>query len=106
MRKYWEERQREGGPISKQGWLCDKCSHEAEEDLTILPPAAITTGIEEIVCRDIAERQQKGIAKYGVTVANNPLSLREWLEHAYQESLDQAIYLRRSIAEIDQQPNP
>ena len=65
------------------------------------PPAA--TGIERMVCEEIALRQQAGINKYGTTVANNNLSLREWLQHALEESLDQAIYLRRAIAEIDKQ---
>jgi len=36
-------------------------------------------------------------------VADNQLSLREWLQHALEESLDQAVYLRRAIAEIDKQ---
>lgn len=62
-------------------------------------------GIEALVCADIAERQQKGLTKYRVSVADNPLSLREWLEHAYQECLDQAIYLRRAISEIDNTMN-
>ena len=53
------------------------------------------------MCNDIADRQQKGIAKYGVTVAENPLSLRDWLQHAYEETLDKAIYLKRSIAEME-----
>lgn len=60
------------------------------------------SGIEAQVCADIARRQQLGIAKYGVTVAQNPLSLREWLEHAYQECLDQAVYLKRAMEEIDE----
>lgn len=59
------------------------------------------TGIEKIVCDDIAQRQAFGINKYGTTVAENPLQLREWLVHAYEETLDKAVYLRRSIAEID-----
>ena len=59
------------------------------------------TGIEALVCEEIARRQQLGINKYGTTVADNNLSLREWLQHALEESLDQAIYLRRAIAEID-----
>ncbi len=59
------------------------------------------TGIEAAVCNDIAERQQKGIAKYGVTVADNPLTLKQWLQHAYEETLDKAVYLKRAIAEID-----
>ena len=41
------------------------------------------------------------INKYGTTVAENPLSLREWLVHAKQEAIDQAIYLQRAIEEID-----
>ena len=44
-----------------------------------------------------------GINKYGTTVAENPLSLREWLVHAKEEALDQAIYLQRAIEEIDAQ---
>jgi hypothetical protein len=59
------------------------------------------TGIEAIVCEDIAARQQLGINKYGTTVADNNLSLREWLEHQYEELLDAAVYCRRAIAEID-----
>jgi hypothetical protein len=58
-------------------------------------------GTEAEVCRDIERRQQMGISKYGTTVAENPLPLREWLDHAYQETLDKAIYLKRAIAEID-----
>lgn len=59
------------------------------------------SGTERRVCKDIAARQQLGIAKYKITVADNPLTLRQWLQHAYEEVLDQAIYLRRAIEEID-----
>lgn len=59
------------------------------------------TGTEAQVCRDIALRQQHGLAKYGTSVADNRLSLRAWLVHAYQETLDQAIYLRRAIEQLD-----
>ena len=60
-------------------------------------------GIEAEVCADIARRQQMGINKYGTTVAENPLSLRCWLQHQYEELLDAAIYAKRAIAEIDAQ---
>ena len=59
------------------------------------------SGIEAEVCADIASRQARGIVKYGTTVADNPLSLKEWLEHAYQETLDTAVYLKRAIREIE-----
>jgi len=58
---------------------------------------SLPSGVEASVCADIAERQQKGIRKYGMTVATNPLHLREWLQHAYEEHLDAAIYLKRAI---------
>lgn len=61
------------------------------------------TGIEALVCAEIAARQQLGINKYGTTVADNQLSLREWLQHQYEELLDAAIYCRRAIVEIDKQ---
>lgn len=61
----------------------------------------MVSGIEAKVCADIAARQVLGINKYGTTVANNPLDLRQWLQHAYEEALDQAIYLRRAMQELD-----
>ncbi|HOW47348.1 MAG TPA: hypothetical protein PLB26_06805 [Rubrivivax sp.] len=59
------------------------------------------TGTEARVCADIARRQQLGVAKYGITVEANPLTLKAWLQHAYEEALDQAIYLRRAIEEME-----
>ncbi len=59
----------------------------------------IPSGIEALVCADIAKRQQVGIAKYGTTVAENPLTHAEWLQHAYEECLDMAVYLKRAMAE-------
>jgi hypothetical protein len=58
------------------------------------------TGIELSVCQDLAARQARGIFKYGTTVAENPLDLREWLQHAYEECLDQAVYLKRAMEEL------
>lgn len=60
-------------------------------------------GIEAEVCADISRRQQMGINKYGTTVAENRLSLREWHQHMYEELLDAAIYCKRAIAELDAQ---
>lgn len=54
-------------------------------------------GIEQLVARDMADRQRQGIAKYGVSVADNELTRSEWLQHAYEEALDLAVYLKRLI---------
>jgi len=59
------------------------------------------TGTERRVCKDIAMRQAAGLIKYGTTVEENPLPLEKWLQHAYEETLDRAIYLRRAIEELE-----
>ena len=66
-----------------------------------LSPAWFPKGTEALVCADIAKRQQMGVAKYGTTVAENPLTHRQWLQHGYEEALDLAIYLKRAIQALD-----
>jgi len=61
---------------------------EEEEPFTV-------SGVEAEVCLEIARRQQFGLAKYGVTVEDNPLSLIEWVVHAKQEAMDLAVYLTK-----------
>ena len=61
------------------------------------------TGTEARVCALIAARQQMGIAKYGTTVQNNPLTLRQWLVHQQEELADALVYCTRAIEEIDKQ---
>ena len=56
---------------------------------------------ESEVCKNILDRQQLGIKKYGRTVAGNPLTERQWIQHGYEEALDLAIYLKRLMQEMD-----
>lgn len=65
------------------------------------PTVATLIGVEAQVAIDIADRQATGIEKYSMTLADNPASLRARLQHACEECLDQALYLRWAIAEID-----
>ena len=60
------------------------------------------TGIEALVCREIAKRQQLGMSKYGTTVADNPLALIEWVRHAKEEALDLAVYLTKLEAKLNE----
>lgn len=57
--------------------------------------------VVEAVREDLLRRSQVGIQKYGVTLERKDLSLKEWLQHAYEETLDQANYLKRAILEIE-----
>ena len=84
---------------------CPRCDQVKEHDTWVAAKKLenlSVSGIEAEVCADIALRQAKGISKYGTTVADNPLALREWLQHGYEEALDMAIYLKRAMHEIDQ----
>lgn len=53
------------------------------------------------MCELIARRQALGIAKYGTTVADNPLDLRQWLVHQQEELADALVYCTRAIEELD-----
>ncbi len=56
--------------------------------------------VVEQVRQDLFQRSQRGIDKYGTTLDREDLSLKEWLQHAYEESLDKALYLKRAIQEL------
>ncbi len=83
-----------GQKVMAQFMPIHKCAQQAAQ-----PQQA--TGTEAAVCNDIRERQAFGITKYGTTVRDNPLPLRQWLQHAYEECLDQAVYLKRAMEEMD-----
>ena len=59
-----------------------------------------TDPVVEAVRQDLLNRSQIGIKKYGTTLAENPLDLKQWLQHAYEECLDQANYLKCAIMEL------
>lgn len=91
-------------PLSGSDWahIADRRIGNRINDLHVPHRRKIPgpTGIEAIVCADIAERQRRGVAKYGTTVKDNPLTAKQWAQHAYEECLDQAVYLRRLIDEL------
>ena len=53
------------------------------------------SNIEDQVCQDIQTRASVGLTKYGVTTERTDLSQSEWIQHAYEECLDMAVYLKR-----------
>lgn len=57
--------------------------------------------IVDSVIHDLLRRSELGINKYGKTLDRTDLSLRHWLQHAYEENLDLCNYLKRCIVEID-----
>lgn len=61
------------------------------------PPQPSSGDCWLLVMADMEERRQHGIAKYGVPV--QPFNGRDPLVDAYQEALDQCVYLRQAIEE-------
>lgn len=60
----------------------------------------MTDPIVSMVIAQLRSRSKRGIEKYNTTLAENDLSLIEWLEHAKEEAMDQALYLERAIYEL------
>lgn len=52
---------------------------------------------------ELEARAARGLMKYGVTLADAPLSRLDALQHAKEEALDLAAYLQRLIDEEDKQ---
>jgi hypothetical protein len=58
-----------------------------------------------MVIAQFRQRSSIGIEKYNTTLAENDLSLVEWLEHAKEEAMDQVLYLQRAIDEVRRKEN-
>lgn len=61
--------------------------------------------VVQMVIAEFRERSRRGIDKYGTTLQENELSLEQWLQHAKEEAMDQALYLQRAINEIRSKKN-
>jgi hypothetical protein len=46
---------------------------------------------------DLLAREDKGIKEYGTTMDREDLTEEDWLQHAYEEALDLAMYLKKII---------
>lgn len=69
-------------------------------EITKSPDSNVEKNREALLQRSIV-----GLAKYGVTTDNNPLTLRAWLQHALEEALDMANYLQVTITKLDNEGN-
>lgn len=65
-------------------------------------PVAVDPNVQKVI-EQMRARAQVGLKKYGVTTFDNPLTLKQWLQHALEETMDQAVYLQAAIEQIDRQ---
>jgi hypothetical protein len=47
--------------------------------------------------KDLYKREIRGLREYGTTMDRTDLTQQEWLQHAYEEALDLALYLKKLL---------
>lgn len=47
--------------------------------------------------KDLQAREVRGLKEYGTTMDRTDLSQDKWLQHAYEEALDLALYLKKLL---------
>lgn len=66
-------------------------SNMSDKEVIELPQCLIASSI----IKQVKERADVGLAKYGVTLDREDLTQEEWIQHAIEEALDFAGYLTR-----------
>lgn len=62
----------------------------------------IKDSVVSSVREDLKVRSEVGIKKYNTTLDRTDIDLKGWLQHAYEETLDKALYLKRAIRELEE----
>lgn len=57
--------------------------------------------IEEQVCEKIPQRSEVGKKKYGVSMEEEVLSIRQWLTHLQEELMDAAVYVEKLLEMVE-----
>lgn len=57
--------------------------------------------VVELVRQDLLIRSNTGIKKYNTTLSRKDLKLKDWLNHLYEETLDSANYIKRTLIELE-----
>ena len=57
--------------------------------------------IYQQIISDLEKREAMGIEKYGTSVDDAMLTQKQWMQHAYEEALDFAVYLKKMMSQID-----
>lgn len=66
------------------------------ESNTKYTPDSIVQGVID----DLISRAEVGLKKYNTTMDREDLSASDWVQHAYEEVLDLALYLKRLKKDI------
>jgi hypothetical protein len=53
------------------------------------------------IAQMLRSRSETGIRKYGTTLDRTDLEVKQWIDHAIEESLDHALYLMKLKDELN-----
>lgn len=87
--------------VSNQFEIEHSLGNHVEKPIT---PNPLVDSVVLAVCADLLKRSEFGIKKYGVTLDRTDFSLKQWLQYAYEECLDEANYLKRAILTMEGKP--
>ena len=54
----------------------------------------------ENVVKQLRDREEEGLLKYGVNTERTDLSTLEWLQHLQEELMDASVYIEKLKGEI------
>ena len=60
-------------------------------------PIKYSSKVLNDVVMDMIMREKRGFIEYKQTMDREDLTQREWLQHAYEEVLDLALYLKKIL---------
>ena len=61
----------------------------------------VPSNVATLVAIEIAKREVRGLEKYGTTLDRTDLNSISLVTHAYEETLDLAMYLRRLLCLLE-----
>lgn len=89
--KEFTEYKEQGGTLHHSGLAKASAAREIIDEFKEEYPMGQT--YRQIIS-DLVEREAMGFEKYGTTVDKASLSNKQWMQHAYEEALDFAVYLK------------
>lgn len=89
--KEFTEYKAAGGTLNHSGLAKADAAHEIIDDFKEEYPMGQTY---RRIIADLVEREAMGYKKYGTTVDKANLNNKQWMQHAYEEALDFAVYLK------------
>lgn len=79
--------------------LSDMSDEDERKWLEKYPPPIQELPIHEHIVKQIIERRDHGLKKYGVGVERTDIDFPGWCQHAIEEAMDFIIYLERAKRE-------